>query len=368
MSDQEEVRIGLVGVGGIAGYVHYPGVGTAPRAKIAAIADPDKELLARRKAEWGDVRAFDEPTDLMQQEDIDAVIVATPNLMHAPLSIGAARNGKHVLCEKPLAMDLPEAKRMLEATQAAKVRNMTAFTYRFVPAMRYLKYITDRGDLGEIRHFRAQRFQQFTDHSIGWRQWRETAGTGELGDMASHRIDYGRFLIGDISAVCGAFKQFELRHRDESGNPVKPSDTDDWVAFIGEFENGVTGVWESTKLATGHGFGGTSHDLVELNGTAGSAIFQLKHPNQLLVGKKGASFEELAVPPEFLKNERSLRVAGEGDPATVWRYDQAVEFVDAIREGRDCVPSFRDGVKCQAVMAAVLQATEERRWVSVPKI
>lgn len=368
MADQAEVRVGLVGVGGIAGYVHYPGIGTAPGARVVAIADPNKELLARRKAEWGDVRAFDEPTDLIQHEDIDAVIVATPNFMHAPLSIEAARSGKHVLCEKPLALDLPEAQRMLEAVQATPVRHMTAFTYRFVPAMRYLKHLTDRGDLGEIRHFRAQRFQQFTDFSVGWRQWRETAGTGELGDMASHRIDYGRYLLGEITAVCGAFKQFELRDRDESGNPVKPSDTDDWVAFIGEFENGVTGVWESTKLATGHGFGGTSHDFVELNGTAGSAIFQLKHPYQLLVAKKGGSFEDLAVPREFLKSEGSLRPAGEGDPATVWRYDQAVELVEAIREGRDCEPSFRDGVKCQAVMAAVLQAIEERRWVSVPEV
>ena len=365
MTDQETVRIGLIGVGGIAGYVHYPGVGTAPNAEVVAIADPDEELLARRRQEWEIERACADPYELLSAPDIDAVIVATPNYRHGPLAREAVRQGKSVLCEKPIAMDLGEAREMLAEAQTAGVRNMTAFTYRFVPAMRYLKHLIDKGDLGELRHFRAQRFQEFPDTSLGWRQWRETAGTGELGDMASHRIDYGRLLVGEIRAVCGAFKQFELRDRDRDGNPVKPADTDDWVAFIAEFENGATGVWESTKLATGRGMGGLSHDMVEVNGTAGSAIYQLNKPYELILGKKGGSLEVVRVPAEFLKLPGSLRAAGEGDFTVVWRYDQAVEFVSAIREGRDCIPSFKDGVKCQAVMETVLKAIEERRWVEV---
>jgi len=360
-----EIRIGLIGAGGIAAYVHFPGFKTAPGARVVAVADPDHGLLAKRKAEWGGIRTHTDPMELLRAQDIDAVVVATPNFMHAPLAIEAARQGKHVLCEKPLAMSLAEARTMLAAAQKAGIRHMTAFTYRQVPAMRYLKHILDRGDLGQPRHFRAQRFQQFTDLSLGWRQWKATAATGELGDMASHRIDYGRLLVGEIRSVCGAFRQFELRDRDAAGNPVKPSDTDDWVAFIGEFESGVTGVWESTKVAPGHGFGGYAHDFVEINGTEASAIYQLKHPYRLLVGKKDARFEEIAVPTEFLKVPDSLRAAGEGDPTVVWRYDQAVEFVQAIREGRECRPSFEDGVKCQAVMEAVLRAIEERRWVEV---
>ncbi len=361
----ETLNFGIIGVGGIANYVHRPGIETVPNAKLVAVTDTNAELLAKRSAEWGGVRTHADATELLSHDDIDAVIVATPNFLHAPLAIQAVQSGKHVLVEKPIAMNAPEARSMAKAATEAGVRNMTAFTYRFVPAMRYLKHLVDSGTLGTPRHFRAQRFQEFTDYSVGWRQWKKTAGTGELGDMASHRIDFGHFLIGAISNVCGAFKQYELRDRDAQGNAVEPSDTDDWCAFIAEFENGVTGVWESTKLAKGHGFGGVSHDFCEVNGTEGSAIYELKHPYRVRLGKKGGMFEEVPVPEEFMKVEGSLRTAGEGDPGAVWRYDQAVEFSKGIREGRDCSPSFEDGAKCQSVMDAILKAIEERRWVAV---
>lgn len=361
----EELRFGIIGVGGIAGYVHKPGIETVPNGRLVAITDSNQEQVAKRAQQWGGVRTHANATELLAQNDIDAVIVATPNFLHAPLAIEAAKAGKHVLVEKPIAMNHAEAKTMLAAAVENDVRHQTAFTYRFVPAMRYLKHLVDRGDLGTPRHFRAQRFQEFTDYSVGWRQWKKTAGTGELGDMASHRIDFGHFLIGPISNVCGAFKQFEMRDRDAAGNPVEPSDTDDWTAFIAEFKSGVTGVWESTKLAKGHGFGGVSHDFCEVNGTEASAIYELKHPYRILLGKKGGSFEEIPVPDDFMKVEGSTRVAGEGDPGAVWRYDQAVEFSKAIRAGRDCSPSLADGAKCQAVMDAILKAIEERRWVEV---
>ncbi len=360
----QELRFGIIGVGGIAGYVHRPGIGTVPGGRLVAFTDNYQDLLARRSREWG-VRTHSDATELLAQDDVDAVIVSTPNYLHAPYAIEVANAGRHVLVEKPIAMNHPEAKTMLAAAQENDVRHMTAFTYRFVPAMRYLKHVVDKGDLGTPRHFRAQRFQEFSDHSVGWRQWKKTAGTGELGDMASHRIDFGHHLIGPIANVCGAFKQFELRDQDGHGNPVEPSDTDDWTAFIAEFESGVTGVWESTKLAKGYGSGGGSHDFCEVNGTEGSAIYELKHPYRILLGRKGETIEEVPVPDEFMKVEGSTRTAGEGDPRAVWRYDQAVEFSNAIREGRDCSPSFADGANCQAVMDAVLKAIDERRWVGV---
>ena len=154
-----------------------------------------------------------------------AVVVATPNYTHHSLVLSAVKAGKHVLCEKPIAMNLAEAREMFEAAQSAGVRHMTAFTYRFVPAMQYLKYLVVRGDLGQPLHFRAQRFQDWHEHSLGWRQWRDTAATGELGDMASHRVDYARFLIGEITSVSGTMKQFVPRDTDAEGHPVRPSDT-----------------------------------------------------------------------------------------------------------------------------------------------
>ncbi len=367
----QPIRIGLIGVGGQTEYVHYPAFKTARSARVVAMTDSNPELLKRRVGEWAtrrnEIAAYTDPFEIFAHDGLDAVVICTPNNTHAPLALAAFRAGKHVLCEKPLALTLAEAKKILRAAQDARVRHMTAFTYRFVPAMQYLKHLVIRGDLGEPRHFRAQRFQDWPDTSLGWRQWRSTAGTGELGDMASHRIDYGRFLLGEITRVCGAMKQFLPRDRDAAGNRVRPADTDDWCSFIGEFACGATGVWESTKLARGHSTGGRGHDFVEINGAEASAIYELRHPYCLLIGKRGGSFKIVPVPRKFLKRPKSLRKVGAGDPTRVWRYDQEVEFIEAIREGRDASPSFADGLAAQSVIEAVLQSVKQRRWIDIPQ-
>ncbi len=361
-----EVRVGLIGAGAVAGYVHVPGLRVADAARLVAIADEDRSLLQRRRDQWAVERLYTDASDLIADPAIDAVIIATPNYLHAPLAVAAARAGKHVLCEKPLALNLDEAIQMARAAHEADVCHMTAFTYRFVPAMRFLKHLIDSGELGTIRHFRSQRFQDWAETSLGWRQYRRLAGSGELADMASHRIDFGHYLVGRIAEVCSGLKQFVPRDRTADGRPVPPSDTDDWVAFIGIFETGATGVWECTKLAKGRGSGATGHDFVEVNGSRASAIYELRHPYRVLLGRAGESYREVAVPDEFLKHPQANRDPRAGDPGQVWRWDEDVEFIAAIRSGRLPQPSFFDGVRCQAVMDAVLQSWQERRWVEVP--
>jgi len=366
MAEERQVNVGLIGVGGIAAFTHFPGLKTAPDARVFAMNDTDPQLLEQRAKDWPGVRACKSAEELLGLTGLHAVIIATPNFTHGKLVSAVVKAGMHVLCEKPLAMNLTEARSMLEEARDAGVRHMTAFTYRFVPAMRYLKHIVDRGDLGQPLHFRAQRFQDWHVHSLGWRQWRDKAGTGELGDMASHRIDYSHLLIGPIKSVCGMMKQFVPRDRVASdGKPCRPSDTDDWVGFVVEFANGVTGVFESSKLTRGHGSGGSGHDCVEVNGAEASAVFELRHPYELQIGRRNGRFETVKVPQEFWKVPGSLRLAGDGDPSVVWRYDQEVEFISAIQQHRDAIPSFYDGVRCQAVMDAVVQSVAERRWVDV---
>src|SRR5205823_10904246 len=125
-----------------------------------------------------------------------------------PVAIAAAEAGKHVMCEKPLALSARDAAEMYYTAQKRNVRHMTAFTYRFVPAMRYLKHLVARGDLGELYHFRAQRFQDWGNRPLGWRQIKKLAGTGELADMLSHRIDYGHHLVGEIDRLVAELRTF----------------------------------------------------------------------------------------------------------------------------------------------------------------
>src|SRR5205085_4098370 len=124
---------------------------------------------------------------------------------------------------------------MLAAARVGKVRHMTAFPYRFVLAMRWTKHLVDQGDIGTIYHFRAQRFQDWGKRNLGWRQVKRLAGTGEMGDMLSHRIDYGHHLVGPIERLVADMKRI---HPERGG---QPSDVDDWVAMLTEFEKGATG-------------------------------------------------------------------------------------------------------------------------------
>lgn len=134
---------------------------------------------------------------------------------------------------------------------------------------------------------------------------------------------------------------------------------------MADFDSGATGVIESSKLARGHGSGPAGHDWAELNGEEATAVYQLRDPYHVLIGRRGGSLERYEVPREFWKVPFAERDV-EGDPATVWRYDQVFEFVQAIKEGRDCYPSFFDGYRCQQVMDAVIQSDAQGKWVNVP--
>jgi len=158
---------------------------------------------------------------------------------------------------------------------------MTAFTYRFVPAMRYLDHLVKRGDLGQPYHYRSCRLQDWGTRNVGWRQVKKLAATGEIGDMLSHRIDFAHLLLGPMKRLVANLGNL---------TPVrdsKPNDTDDWVAILAEFASGASGVLESSKLASGVNESWRSPDRVELNGSAASFSFTTGTWNELQYGAVG---------------------------------------------------------------------------------
>ena len=361
------LRVGLVGTGGVCEQVHYPGFSRIPGVEVAALVEADPGLLDRRLRAWQVAGGYTTLTEALQRADLGAVAIATPNNLHRDLIEEALEAGCHVLCEKPLGMDHEQTRRIYEAVVRSGRRHMTAFTYRFVPGMTFLKHLVDAGELGEIRHARFQRLQDWGEQAIGWRQYKDRAGSGELGDMGIHRIDYAEHLLGPIRSVCGHMKQLVSRDRTEAGQPCPPQDVEDWVAWIAEFASGATAVFEMGKLTKGHGPQG-DHDLAELNGTRASGAYRLHTPHEIQLGERRLPYRTVPVPERFLKRPGSPRDPGEGVATTVFRYDQAWEFVSAIREGRECVPSFYHGMRAQLVADMVVKAAIERRWVDVPEI
>ncbi len=359
------VRIALVGAGRVCDYHHVPAIRLDPRAKLVAACDADEALLERRRREWGIDKLSTRFEDICADPEVDAVVIATPNASHRPIAVGAARAGKHIMCEKPLGLTAAEVREMYEAARDAGVVHMTAFTYRFAPAMRYIKHLVSSGALGRPRHFRSQRFLDWPETSWGWRQYKSQAGAGDLFDMTIHRIDFAIDLLGPIKRVCGALARFAERTKTPDGLPCPPSDVDDWSCLIGEFASGATGVWEGTTLAKGYNRGGFGHEWAEINGSEASAVYQLHEPNTILLGRTGADLARVEVPREFLKPAASPRDPAVGEPASVFRYDLMWEFVSAITEGRDAVPSFLDGLKAQTVADAVIKSYESRAWAEL---
>ncbi len=359
------VRVAIIGAGAVSDYHHAPGLRLDPRAELVAVCDTNPELLEKRKIDWSIERVSTDPEAICADPAIDAVIIATPNHTHRSIALAAVRGGKHVMCEKPLGLNAREVREMYGAARDAHRVNMAAFTYRFAPAMRYINYLVTSGALGKPRHFRSQRFLDWPETSWGWRQYRRTAGAGDLFDMTIHRIDFALNLLGPIARVTGALAQFAKRDVTESGQPCAASDVDDWSSIIGEFTCGATGVWESTTVAKGYSRGGFGHEWAEINGSVGSAVYQLHTPHTVLLGETGRDLEVVDVPRQFLAPLDSPRDPHQGEPATVFRYDLVWEFISAIVEGREAVPGFFDGLKAQMVADAVIESYNQRRWVDI---
>jgi predicted dehydrogenase len=361
-----QVRIAILGAGAVSDYHHVPGIRLDPRATLVAACDSDPALLDRRRQDWGIDRVTTNYEEICADPDIDAVIICTPNFTHRPMSEAAARGGKHILCEKPLGLNAGEVRAMYESARDAGVVHMTAFTYRFAPSMRYLRHLLKSGQLGTPRHFRSQRFLDWPETSWGWRQYQDKAGAGDLFDMTIHRLDFAIDLMGPIARVCGAVARFAPRDRTPDGQPCSPSNVDDWSSLIGEFESGAVGVWEGTTLAKGYHRDGFGHEWAEINGSEGSAVYRLHEPNTILLGKTGSDLAPYPVPDEFLKPEGSPRDPSQGKPATVFRYDLIWEFVSAIVERREAVPSYLDGLNAQIIADSVLESHTKRTWIETP--
>ncbi|MFL5706498.1 MAG: Gfo/Idh/MocA family protein, partial [Ktedonobacteraceae bacterium] len=360
---QSKVGVGVIGVGGISGHVHLPGLQLCPQAEIVALCDLNPDLLRQRAEEYGVVHTFTEYADLLQHPAVDAVVIATPTILHAPIALAAVAAGKHVLVEKQLGMTYAETVQMYEAAERAGVQHMTAFTYRFVPAMRYLKHLLGQGAIGLPRHLRIARLQDFPETHMGWRQQRALAGAGEVGDMGAHRIDFCHDLIGPITRVMGLTRTFAPLRAGRDGVLVS-TDVEDFAIFIAEFADGV-GVEQGTvasfnlsKVAKGRGKGGQGLDELEVYGTEGTLIYHLHRPHEIYLGRPDGTLKTIPVPRDFLVYPGSPRDPLAGDPTTTFRWDQDFAFIQSIVEGHSSIPTFYHGMRCQAVIDAVLQAAQ----------
>jgi predicted dehydrogenase len=343
--------------------------------RMAAICGRDRAQVAAAAARLGWPVWETDWKRLVERDDVDLVDVCTPGSSHAEISIAALEAGKHVLCEKPLANTVDEARAMAAAAAKAAaigVRAMVGFNFRRVPAVALARELVAAGRLGAIRHVRGAYLASHAadpEFPLVWRLQAEQAGSGALGDLGAHAVDLAQYLAGDRIAGVSALTETFVRERplaDGSG-ARGPVTVDDAALFNARFAGGALGSFEATRFATGH----TEGLRVEVNGELGSVIWELGSLNELRL------FDATEEPAT--QGFRRIQVTKAGHPyAGAWWPDghmigyehtfthEVRDLLHAIADGGDPVPSFADGLQVQQVLDAVQRsAASSSTWTEV---
>lgn len=242
--------------------------------ELVALAGRNERAVAEAARRYGYRSSTTDWQDLVDDPDVGLFDNTGPNDQHKESTIAAARAGKHVICEKPLGRTADEAYEIFSEVEKTGVKAMTAFNYRFFPAIRLIKGLLDDGTLGDVRHFRARYHQEWLvdpESPASWRLDKNIAGSGALGDLGAHIIDLARYLVGEPTAVSANLRTFV----DE--RPGGHVDVDDAFDAIVEFDNGALGTLEATRMAPGR----KNHMRFEISTTKGTVIFNQERMNEI---------------------------------------------------------------------------------------
>ena len=351
-----------------------------PVMKVVCGRNQEGALALAKKFGWDRVET--DWRTVVEDPLIDIVDINTPNDSHAEIAIAAAKAGKHVLCEKPLALDVKQCKAMLDAVKKANVIHMICHNYRRIPAIALAKRMIERGDLGDrIFHYRARYLQDWIvdpNFPLVWRLQKGISGSGTHGDICAHIIDLGRYLLGEFDEVCGLMDTFikERPLAEEQGKGAGLSakgsrkmgkvTVDDCSTFIGHFKNGAVCNLEATRFALGRKNG--IH--VEINGSKGSLFFDFEDMNRLKFYNQADSADNRGF-RDIIVTEGVHPYAGAWwPPGHIIGYEHTfvhtiADFVNAVVDRKPVQPTFEDGLQNQIVLEAVGKSAKIRKWVKV---
>lgn len=375
----KNLNIGMIGYG-FMGKTHTNAYCQAPRffqsehrPVLKAVCARNREKVQAFADNWGYESVETDWRELLKRDDIDAVDICTPNNLHKEIAIEAAKAGKMILCEKPLAIDTAEGEEMCQAVEAAGVANMVWYNYRRAPAVTLAKQLIDEGRLGRIFHYRAFFLQDWTisedvpqGGAATWRLDAQAAGSGVTGDLLAHCIDTAIWLNGPIRDVTAMTETFVKERMHAETGEKQPVNIDDACSFLCHFENGSLGLFESTRYARGH----KALDTLEINGENASIFWDLHDLHRLQYFDHNDD--------SIVRGWRNIHVS-DGDqpymdhwwvPGLQIGYEhtfihQVADFLKGLDTGEAVHPTFRDALQTQKVCDAVLKSGSNRQWENV---
>ncbi len=371
--------IAMIGYGGI-GRVHAMAYRDIPftygipanLVNIVGVATSRKETSEKAAAEIGCSVFTSDYLELLSRDDVDFIDCCTPNYLHEDIIVAAAKAGKHIYCEKPLAMNVAQAKRMAEAVQNASVKTQLTFNFRFFPAIYRAKQLIDSGFLGRVFSFRGRYFRSsYIDPNkpLSWRLSKEISGGGSLHDLGSHILDLIYYLLGPFESVQGTLETLIKERPVKAGASEKGLvDVDDFALINAKLHDGTIGNIEVSRMGTGV----SNECLFEIYGEKGAMRFNAEDPSYLEV----YDTRDAASPQGGLRGFKKIETVGRYDgqkapdvtmPTGFVRThaECQYQFMKAIWEDRDGSPNIQAGLHIQEVMEAVIKSSELGQWVKL---
>ncbi|MBD2802506.1 Gfo/Idh/MocA family oxidoreductase [Xenorhabdus sp. M] len=375
----KDIRIGLIGTGYI-GRAHAIAYAQAPAVfplKGRLICDMIADISAERACEQAKMLGFRRSTgnwhELVSDPDIDVVDICTPNFLHKEMALEAIRHGKHVYCEKPLALNSAEAKQMVEAAARAGVKTLIGFNYMKNPTAQLAKEIIANGEIGDVVHFYGTHNEDYMADPLSpihWHCFKEQAGLGALGDLAAHIINMAQYLVGDIVTVCGDMETVvKVRPEKMGSSLLVPVENEDQAHAMMRFNTGAMGIIETSRVACGRKMGLS----YVVTGTKGTLSFTQERMAELQfyrhddpVNRQG--FKTILVGPEHPDYIYFCQSAGHGIGFNDQKTVEVRDLINGIAQGQDIWPDFTEGWKVSRILDAILCSYQEKRWVHVTDI
>ncbi len=356
-------------------------LGLKPVMKVAC--DLDEKELAKFADNWGWQSVETDWHKVVERPDVDVIDIVTPTFLHQEIAIAAAKNGKHIFCEKPITLSYAAAKEMYEAADKAGIVHYLNHNYRRVPAITFARQLIDQGKIGQIFHWRGTYLQDWIrdpNFPLTWHLQKKFAGAGPHYDLNSHSVDLARYLIGEVAAVSAMMKTFvserPLPGKDagtfKAGSAASETGkvtVDDAAFMVAEFENGALGAFEASRFASGR----KNYNYFEIYGSKGSLVFNLERMNELQYLSLEDKADEQGFRTILVTNSTHPYIAAWWPPGHIIGYEHEfshaiVDFLTAIEKGTKISPNFYDGMKIMQVLEAATKSAATGRKVTVSDI
>lgn len=351
-------------------------LGAQPILQVACGRNP--ETLKTFADRWGWHHTETDWTKAVERDDVDVIDISLPQHLHAEVAIRAANAGKHLFCEKPMALSVKAAQDMLHAAEKNRVKHYLNHNYRRCPAIQLARKLIDGGRIGRIFHWRGAYQQDWIvdpEFPLTWHLQKETAGTGPHGDLNSHSVDLARFLVGDIRTVSclmasfiperplpGAGAATFTAGKSSGPRELAKVTVEDASLMMVEFENGAIGSFEATRFAPGR----KNRNSFEIYGSEGSLAFDLERMNELQFHSRNDPDQAQGFRTILATEPSHPYISHWWPPGHIIGYEHgfvhaAADFINAIVEDKPISPNFADGLKCIQVLEAGIRSAQTGR-------